>query len=92
MSKGTRFQLYLAPRFAGYHRFCSLHGSLPFIGDDIMEIFDNGRVESALLQLSELVKVGQVLYFTHHSHLCEITKKVCGNRAVIHEIPKRRKP
>jgi len=91
MSKGTRFQLYLALRLAGYRRFCGLNGSLPFIGDDIMETFDDGRAESAIRQLSEIAKSGQVLYFTHHRHLCEIATKVCGNGVVIHEIPKNKR-
>lgn len=90
MSKGTRFQLYLALRLAGYRRFCSLKGPLPFIGDDIMETFNDGRAESAIRQLSEIAKEGQVLYFTHHRHLCEIAKNVCGNGVMFHEIPKKR--
>ena len=89
MSKGTRFQLYLALRLAGYHRFCSKVGSLPFIGDDIMETFDNDRTASVIYQLSEIAKYGQVLYFTHHRHLCDIAKNVSGNSVLIHEIPKR---
>ena len=90
MSKGTRFQLYLALRLAAYRRFCNMKGPLPFIGDDIMETFDNGRAESAISQLSEIARHGQVLYFTHHRHLCEIAKRVCGNGVVIHDIPKQR--
>lgn len=88
MSKGTRFQLYLALRLAAYHRFCNMKGSLPFIGDDIMETFDDHRTKSAICQLSEIAKGGQVLYFTHHRHLCEIAKDVCGADVMIHEIPK----
>ncbi len=88
MSKGTRFQLYLALRLAGYRRFCNMVQPLPFIGDDIMETFDDCRSESTIRQLSEIAKEGQVLYFTHHRHLCEIAKNVCGSNVKIHEIPK----
>lgn len=88
MSKGTRYQLYLALRLAAYRQFCNNSRSLPFIGDDIMETFDDHRSESAMHQLSELAKHGQVLYFTHHQHLCDIAKKVCGDGVAIHEIPK----
>ena len=86
MSKGTRFQLYLALRLAGYRRFCNVAGPLPFIGDDIMETFDDRRAESAIRQLSEIARDGQALYFTHHRHLCKIAKDVCGDGVVIHEI------
>jgi uncharacterized protein YhaN len=88
MSKGTRYQLYLALRLAAYRRFCNETKSLPFIGDDIMETFDDSRSEAAIRQLSKIAKHGQVLYFTHHRHLCDIAKRVCGNDVVIHEIPK----
>lgn len=88
MSKGTRFQLYLALRLAGYRRFCNVVGPLPFIGDDIMETFDDRRSESAMRQLGESARNGQVIYFTHHRHLCDIAKNACES-VMIHEIPKR---
>ncbi len=53
-----------------------------------METFDDGRSGAVIRQLSEIAMNGQVLYFTHHRHLCEIAKKICGDRVVIHEIPK----
>ncbi len=90
MSKSASFQMYLALRLAAYRWFCSKEGTLPFIGDDIMETFDDYRMETSIRQLSEIAKVGQVLYFTHHRHLCDIAKNVCGNDVVIHEIPKHR--
>jgi uncharacterized protein YhaN len=85
MSKGTRFQLYLALRLAGYRQFCSEKEPLPFIGDDILETSDDRRAESAMRQLSEIARCGQVLYFTHHRHLCEIAKKIYPD-VKIHEI------
>lgn len=88
MSKGTRFQLYLSLRLAAYRRFCNVKGPLPFFGDDIMETFDDHRAEAAMRQLNEIAKNGQVLYFTHHRHLCEIAKHTFGKGVIIHEIPK----
>ena len=88
MSKGTRFQLYLALRLAGYRRFCDVAGPLPFVGDDVMETFDDRRAAATIALLSEIALDGQALYFTHHEHLCEIAKKVCGDKVRIHEIPK----
>ena len=47
MSKGARFQLYLALRVAGYFEFVDQHGPVPFVADDILETFDDFRAEEA---------------------------------------------
>ncbi|RXG90043.1 AAA family ATPase [Bradyrhizobium zhanjiangense] len=85
LSKGTRFQLYLALRFAGYHEFARAHAPAPFLADDIMETFDDFRAEEALRLLSGMATQGQVVYFTHHRHLCEIAKMVAP-AAVVHDL------
>jgi len=77
LSKGTRFQLYLALRIAGYHEIAAARESLPFIADDIMETFDDGRAGRAFEQMAEMARVGQVIYLTHHEHLCEIARSAC---------------
>jgi uncharacterized protein YhaN len=77
LSKGTRFQLYLALRVAGYHEFARIRPPVPFIADDIMETFDDLRAEEALGLLANMGKVGQVIYLTHHRHLCEIARRTC---------------
>ncbi len=76
MSKGTRFQLYLALRVAGYREFARLRPPVPFIADDIMETFDNKRTEKALRLLASIGEVGQAIYLTHHPHVCEIARQV----------------
>jgi uncharacterized protein YhaN len=43
LSKGTRFQLYLALRVAGHHEFSRNRQPVPFIADDIMESFDDSE-------------------------------------------------
>ncbi|NGO51106.1 AAA family ATPase [Allomesorhizobium camelthorni] len=85
LSKGTRFQLYLALRVAGYHEFASSHRPVPFLADDIMETFDDFRAEEAFRLFAGMAKVGQVVYFTHHQHLCDIARKVCPS-VTIHEL------
>jgi uncharacterized protein YhaN len=85
MSKGTRFQLYLALRLAGYRQYGSGGTTLPFIADDIMETFDNTRTEAALTLLNEIAMQGQALYFTHHEHVVELAHKVCGDGLTVHE-------
>jgi uncharacterized protein YhaN len=85
LSKGARFQLYLALRLAGYYEFAKLRPSVPFIADDIMETFDHLRSEEVFRLFGEMACVGQVIYLTHHQHLCDIAKTVIPNVA-IHEL------
>ena len=58
---------------------------MPFIADDIMETFDDRRSEQAFRLLGNMAEVGQVIYLTHHEHLCEIAKRACPSVA-IHQI------
>ncbi|QCI64232.1 ATP-binding protein [Phreatobacter stygius] len=85
MSKGTRFQLYLALRVAGYHEFARLRPAVPFVADDIMETFDDFRAEEAFRVFSDMAEVGQVIYLTHHRHLLDIAQRVCPGVRV-HEL------
>ncbi len=87
MSKGTRFQLYLALRMAGFYEFVEQHEPLPFIADDIMETFDDNRSAETFKLLTGLAEKGQVIYLTHHTHLCDLARQVCGGRARIHQLP-----
>lgn len=77
LSKGTRFQLYLALRMAAYLEFARTRPALPFIADDIMETFDDFRAEEAFRLFTEMASVGQVIYLTHHQHLVEIARRIC---------------
>ena len=86
MSKGARFQLYLALRVAGYREFADRHGPVPFVADDILETFDDLRAEEAFRLFAEMAGFGQVIYLSHHRHLCRIAREVCPTVAV-HELP-----
>lgn len=77
LSRGARFQLYLALRVAGYYEFAKARQPAPFVADDIMESFDDFRAEEAFRLFAEMAAVGQVIYLTHHRHLCEIAGRVC---------------
>ncbi len=77
LSRGARFQLYLALRVAGYHEFIAERPGVPFIADDIMETFDDFRAEEAFRLFAGMAKHGQVIYLTHHRHLTDIARKVC---------------
>jgi uncharacterized protein YhaN len=85
MSKGTRFQLYLALRLAGYEEFASARQAVPFVADDIMESFDEPRSEEVLSLFGKMSSVGQVIYLTHHRHICELARKVVPDVRV-HEL------
>ena len=77
LSRGTRFQLYLALRVAAFREFARSQQPLPFITDDIMETFDDLRAEAAFRALAGMAESGQVIYLTHHPHLCRIATLVC---------------
>lgn len=86
MSKGTRFQLYLALRAAGYQEFSKTRSPLPFIADDILETFDDKRSSRTFELLAGMSQNGQVIYLAHHRHLCEMAGKLIPN-VKIHELP-----
>ena len=77
LSKGTRFQLYLALRVAGYHEIAGARAIVPFIADDILETFDDDRAAETFALLADMAGIGQVIYLTHHRHLCEIAQRIC---------------
>ncbi len=82
LRKGTRFQLYLALRAAGYHEFAATRRAVPFVADDIMETFDDFRAEEAFRLFAGMAEVGQVIYLTHHRHLIDIARTVCPDVTV----------
>lgn len=85
LSKGTAFQLFLALRIAGYHELAGQRGLVPFIADDIMESFDDDRAFAAFGLLAEMGLKGQVIYLTHHAHLCDIARRACPD-AQLHDL------
>lgn len=85
LSDGTRAQLYLALRIAGYHEFVRANAPVPFVADDIMESFDDDRTVEALGLLAEMSRSGQVIYLTHHAHVCAIARAVCP-QVRLHEL------
>ncbi|MGD9476907.1 AAA family ATPase [Shinella sp. G-2] len=85
LSKGTRFQLYLALRVAGYHEIAASREIVPFIADDIMETFDDRRALNALRVMGDMARGGQVIYLTHHQHLRDLAKEACPD-VTLHEL------
>ncbi|MEM7498459.1 MAG: AAA family ATPase [Pseudomonadota bacterium] len=87
LTTGTRAQLYLALRVAAYRRFCEVAEPLPFVADDILETFDDDRASAAFRLMAEMGAAGQVLYFTHHRHLCALAEEALGNSVQVHRMP-----
>lgn len=86
MSKGTRFQLYLALRFAGYRQMAASGTVLPFVCDDVFETFDEARTAAACRLMREISGIGQAIYFTHHTHVVEIAQEVTHGAVAVHRI------
>ncbi|MDF0599264.1 AAA family ATPase [Psychromarinibacter sp. C21-152] len=86
LSKGTRFQLYLALRAAAYDQMVAQGTVLPFFCDDVFETFDEDRTRAACALLARIGRAGQAIYLTHHRHVVEIAQEVCGMELRVHEL------
>ena len=86
MSKGTRFQLYLALRAAAYDQLAAQGQTLPFFCDDIFETFDEDRTRSACQVMARIGQTGQAIYLTHHKHVVDLAQEVCGGAVTVHSI------
>lgn len=78
LSSGTSDQLYLALRLASIYQQLEQPGQepIPFIVDDVLTTFDDGRSTATIHTLSELAKRTQVIFFTHHHHLVDLARAV----------------
>ena len=86
MSKGTRFQLFLALRAAAYKQMATQGTQVPFFCDDIFETFDEDRTRAACRLMEGIGQSGQAIYLTHHIHVLEIAKEICKSKPIIHRI------
>ncbi|MES1928848.1 hypothetical protein SADO_06327 [Salinisphaera dokdonensis CL-ES53] len=85
MSEGTQDQMFLALRLASLEEYLERGTVLPFVADDLFVNFDDERALAGLRVLVELSKKTQVLFFTHHQHLCDLARQVTeSDRCVIH--------
>jgi uncharacterized protein YhaN len=69
LSEGTQDQLFLALRLVSIEDHVAARPSLPFLGDDILQSFDDARAAAVLRSLVALSRHTQVVLLTHHEHL-----------------------
>ena len=72
MSQGTRDQLFLSLRIAAIEEHLKHREAIPLVIDDLLVQFDDARASATLPVLAGLSRQTQVLFFTHHEHLCEL--------------------
>ena len=74
MSEGTRAQLYLALRLATLEQQHSPHSEpMPLVVDDILIGFDDKRTQVGLEVLADVAQQTQVLLFTHHRRVLDLS-------------------
>ena len=84
MSDGTADQLYLALRLAGLEMYLDNNEPIPFIVDDILIKFDDGRSAATLQALGKLAEKTQLIFFTHHRHLKELADAAMDPSILFH--------
>ena len=88
LSEGTRDQLYLALRLVAIEDHAASGApALPFIADDILQTFDDGRALAAFHALATLSAHTQVIVLTHHDHLAVIAGLLPAGIARIQHLP-----
>lgn len=78
LSGGTIDQMYLALRISMAEIVTSSTEKLPFIMDEILAQYDDGRTKQALKFFEELAAQRQIILFTCKGRELEIAKEVCG--------------
>jgi uncharacterized protein YhaN len=86
LSDGTRDALHLALRVASLEHHAAHDEPMPFVVDDVLIHFDDNRASAALDVLAELAATTQVLYFTHHSRICELARAALGDQLREHDL------
>lgn len=84
LSEGTRHQLFLSLRMAGYLELSRGRQAPPLILDDILSSSDDARTGAMLEALADLAEEVQVIVLTHHAHVLDIAgRAVDGRHSVV---------
>ncbi|WP_426960018.1 hypothetical protein [Muricoccus radiodurans] len=83
LSEGTRDQLFLALRLVAVADQAASGTVLPFVGDDVLQSFDNQRAAAAFQALLRLSETTQVILLSHHEHLLAVLQNAIPS-SIIH--------
>lgn len=86
LSDGTRDQLFLALRLAAIEDHVATAPPLPFVGDDILQTFDDERSLAAMPALLAVSMHVQVILLSHHTHVRALAGVLGEDRVHICEI------
>lgn len=87
LSEGTRDQLYLSLRIGALLDHAATGAPLPFVADDVMQTFDDGRAVASMRALLELSGAVQVIVLTHHEHLLHLASELPAGSVNIVRLP-----
>lgn len=86
LSEGERDQLFLALRLAAIEDHVATMPPLPFVGDDILQTFDDDRAAAAMQALVQLSESVQVILLSHHQHLAALSQRLPADRLHLCEL------
>jgi uncharacterized protein YhaN len=86
LSRGTRFQLYLALRLASLEQYVTTAPPLPLVLDDVLVEWDDDRARVALEVLAELSERVQILLFTHLARDVAAAEALADGRIFTHHL------
>jgi len=88
LSEGTRDALFLALRLVAIEDQAAAGVVLPFLGDDVLQSFDDSRAAAAFRALLDLSRTAQVILLSHHEHLLPVLQGAVPAEAVhIQQLP-----
>lgn len=89
LSRGTRFQLFLALKLASLEEYFKSAPPLPLVLDDILVEWDDERAKAALQVLAEFSQHTQVLLFTHLASHVSAVEALSDPRICVHHLKSR---
>jgi uncharacterized protein YhaN len=87
LSRGTRFQLFLALKLASLEQYLRSAPPLPLVLDDVLVEWDDERSRVALEVLAEFSEHAQILLFTHHGRDVTAAEALGDGRIFTHHLP-----
>lgn len=86
LSRGTRFQLYLALKLASLEQYLRTAPPLPLVLDDVLVEWDDARARVALQVLAEYSERVQILLFTHLARDVAAASELADGRIFTHHL------